>query len=174
MGSQRVGHDWVTKLNWQLKEFRRKHCACDDSFVIRHTHTRQGRLVFCIFSWRSSWHIDMPAPPRKLPSFLSSALPRPVRVFAEGKSWVSWAGVLISGSHSLPSWWPCWHPLLRPAVVLIQWGVSEGQGSGLFSPQDTEPQCWYGSAWVAEAFQNSQRSMRVGAKEHEGWGSLML
>ena len=100
-------------------------------------------------------------PPRKLTSFLSSASPRPVRVFGEEKNWVSWAGVLISRSHSLPSWWPCWHSLLRPAVGLTQWGVSEGQGSGLFSPQDTEPQCWHGSAWVAEAFQNSQRSMRI-------------
>ena len=100
-------------------------------------------------------------PPRKLTSLLSSASPRPVRVFGEGKHWVSWAGVLISGGHSLPSWWPCWHSLLRPAVGLIQWGVSEGRGSGLFSPQDTEPQCWHGSAWVAEAFQNSQRSVRI-------------
>ena len=61
MGSQRVGHDWVTELNWQLKELRGKLCAYDESFIIR-IHTRQGRVVFCTSWRRSSWRINVPAP----------------------------------------------------------------------------------------------------------------
>ena len=51
MGSQRVGHDWVTELNWLNIRSSGRGCTCLEGVLL----VADGYLIFCS-CWNAAWY----------------------------------------------------------------------------------------------------------------------
>ena len=56
MGSQRVGHDWATELNWKLKNPKSNH---DKWWIV-------CIIVFLTCFWCFQWYYTLPSPAQRL------------------------------------------------------------------------------------------------------------
>ena len=58
MGSQRVGHDWSTELNWRTSEFPISSSYTDWSKILRSTDFESTKILRSTNPWDLTWNFE--------------------------------------------------------------------------------------------------------------------